>query len=70
LDDWDKKKPGGGGTQGNGDGDTIAFSPVFNFYGSTTREEAEEAGRVSFAEFKRLYKQMKEEERRKRFSPA
>ena len=34
------------------------------------KEEAVEAGRVSFAEFKRLYKQMKAEERRKQFSPA
>lgn len=52
-------------------GETIAFSPVFNFYGSTpSRAEAEEAGRVSFAEFKRLYQKMKNEERRKQFSPV
>ena len=71
LDEWTKKpKPtGGGGTQGGGD-TPIQFSPVFNFYGPTTKEEAVEAGRVSFAEFKRLYKQMKAEERRKQFSPA
>ena len=35
-----------------------------------TREEAEEAGRISFAEFKKLYRQMKAEEKRKQFSPA
>ena len=71
LDEWTRKpKPtGGGGTQGGGD-TPIQFSPVFNFYGPTTKEEAVEAGRVSFAEFKRLYKQMKAEERRKQFSPA
>lgn len=71
LDEWSKKpKPtGGGGTQGGGDA-PIQFSPVFNFYGPTTKEEAVEAGRVSFAEFKRLYKQMKAEERRKQFSPT
>lgn len=71
LDEWTKKpKPtGGGGTQGGGD-TPIQFSPVFNFYGPTTKEEAVEAGRVSFAEFKRLYKQMKAEERRKQFSPV
>lgn len=71
LDEWTKKpKPtGDGGTQGGGD-TPIQFSPVFNFYGPTTKEEAVEAGRVSFAEFKRLYKQMKAEERRKQFSPA
>ena len=70
LDDWDKPKPAGGsGTQGGSE--TIVFSPVFHFYGgSPTREEATEAGRVSFAEFKRLYKQMKAEERRKQFSPT
>lgn len=71
LDEWAKKpKPaGGGGPQGGGD-TPIQFSPVFNFYGPTTKEEAVEAGRVSFTEFKRLYKQMKAEERRKQFSPA
>ena len=71
LDEWSKKpKPtGGGGTQGGGD-TSIMFSPVFNFYGPATKEEAVEAGRVSFAEFKRLYKQMKAEERRKQFSPT
>lgn len=67
LDDWDKKpKPGSAGG-----GESIVFSPVFNFYGGTpSREEAMEAGRVSFAEFKRLYQRMKNEERRKQFSPA
>lgn len=71
LDEWTRKpKPtGGGGTQGGGD-TPIQFSPVFNFYGPATKEEAVEAGRVSFAEFKRLYKQMKAEERRKQFSPT
>ena len=55
LDDWDKKpKPGPAGG-----GESIVFSPVFNF-----------SGRVSFAEFKRLYRRMKDEERRKQFSPA
>lgn len=69
LDEWRKKPKPGGGPQGGGD-TPIQFSPVFNFYGPTTKEEAVEAGRVSFAEFKRLYKQMKAEERRKQFSPA
>lgn len=83
LDGWTKKpKPEGGGRPEPGEppkpegalpaggGETIMFSPVFNFYGPTTPEEAEEAGRISFAEFKRLYKQMKAEERRKSFAPA
>lgn len=67
LDDWDKKpKPSSAGG-----GESIVFSPVFNFYGGTpSREEAMEASRVSFAEFKRLYRRMKDEERRKQFSPA
>lgn len=69
LDEWSKKPKPGGGTQGGGD-TPIQFSPVFNFYGPTTKEEAVEAGRVSFAEFKRLYERMKAEERRKQFSPA
>ena len=33
-------------------------------------EEAVEAARMSFAEFKKMYKQMKAEERRKKFAPA
>lgn len=67
LDDWEKKpKP-----DSAGGGESIVFSPVFNFYGGTpSREEAMEAGRVSFAEFKRLYRRMKDEERRKQFSTA
>ena len=66
LDRW--PKPGPNGRGGAAGGDSITFAPVFNFYGGTpTREEAQEAGRISFAEFKRLYKQMKAEERRKNF---
>lgn len=60
-----------GARQGQNDSvDTITFAPVFNFYGQTTREEAEQAGQVSFAEFKRLYQQMKAEERRKNLRAA
>lgn len=70
LDEWTKPKPGGGGGGLGGGTETITFSPVFQFYGPTTREQAVEAGRVSFAEFKRLYKQMKAEEARKSFSPT
>lgn len=51
--------------------ESIVFSPVFNFYGGAAdKEQAEEAGRVSFAEFKHLYQQMKSEERRKSFRMA
>ena len=67
LDQWPKPGPNGRGGGAAG-GDQITFAPVFHFYGGTpTREEAREAGRISFAEFKRLYKQMKAEERRKNF---
>ena len=70
LDEWTKPKPTPGGGTGGG-GETVVFSPVFNFYaGTPSREEAEEAGRISFAEFKKLYRQMKAEEKRKQFSPA
>ena len=69
LDNWPKPKPGGGGGQTGGDGETIVFSPVFNFYGKADREGVEEATRISFQEFKRLYKKLKAEERRKNFKP-
>lgn len=71
LDEYTKKpKPtGGAGGQEGGDGETIVFSPVLNFYGKADREEVEEATRISFEEFKRLYKRLKAEERRKKFKP-
>ena len=71
LDEYTKKpKPTGGADgQEGGDGETIVFSPVLNFYGKADREEVEEATRISFEEFKRLYKRMKAEERRKNFKP-
>ena len=43
--------------------------PVLNFYGKADREDVEEATRISFQEFKRLYKHLKAEERRKNFKP-
>lgn len=71
LDEYTKKpKPtGGAGRQEDGGGETIVFSPVLNFYGKADREEVEEATRISFEEFKRLYKRLKAEERRKKFKP-
>lgn len=71
LDTYTKKpKPSdGAGNQGDSDGETIVFSPVFNFYGKADREDVEEATRISFQEFKRLYKKLKAEERRKNFKP-
>lgn len=71
LDEWIRKpKPsGGGGGVEDGDGETIVFAPVLNFNGKADREDVEEAMRISFQEFKRLYKRMKAEERRKNFKP-
>lgn len=71
LDEYTKKpKPtGGAGRQEDGGGEAIVFSPVLNFYGKADREEVEEATRISFEEFKRLYKRLKAEERRKKFKP-
>lgn len=71
LDEYTKKPKPTGGTDGQegGDGETIVFSPVLNFYGKADREEVEEAIRISFEEFKRLYKRLKAEERRKKFKP-
>lgn len=70
-DEWIRKpKPsGGGGGMEDGDGETIVFAPVLNFNGKADREDVEEAMRISFQEFKRLYKRMKAEERRKNFKP-
>ena len=71
LDEYTKKPKPTGGTDGQegGDGETIVFSPVLNFYGKADREEVEEATRISFEEFKRLYKRLKAEESRKKFKP-
>lgn len=71
LDEWTRKpKPsGGGGGLEDGDGETIVFAPVLNFNGKADREDVEEAMQISFQEFKRLYKRMKAEERRKKFKP-
>lgn len=71
LNEYTKKPKPTGGTDGQegGDGETIVFSPVLNFYGKADREEVEEATRISFEEFKRLYKRLKAEERRKKFKP-
>ena len=66
----DAPPPAGGQNPPTAGSDVITFAPVFNFYSPTTREEAVEAGRLSFAEFKRLYDQMKAEERRKNLSVA
>lgn len=71
LDEWTRqpKPSGGGGEVEDGDGETVIFAPVLNFNGKADSEDVEEAMRISFQEFKRLYKRMKAEERRKNFKP-
>ena len=49
---------------------SVVFSPTINVYGSASQKDVEAATRVSFGEFKRMYEQMKREERRRAFSPA
>lgn len=66
----DMLEGGATATNSHNQNDSVTFAPVFNFYGNPTKEEATEAGRISFAEFKRLYNQMRTEERRKSFSMA
>lgn len=49
------------------DGGSSGMTLVFNFYGKTGAAEAKEAARMGFEEFKRLYQQLRAEERRKSF---
>ena len=46
-------------------GVNIQYSPVYNLYGSATKQDAVEAGRTSMAEFKRLMKQYEKDLKRK-----
>lgn len=70
LDEWAKKPKSTGHGGDAAETDTIKLTQVFNFYGATTKEEAQEVGRISFTEFCRLHKQMEMEKRRKSFNPA
>lgn len=60
------QQSGGAGTGG----DVIHFSPTMYFTGSANAQEAKQAMRLSFEEFKKLYRQLKAEESRKGFTPA
>lgn len=53
-----------------GDGGQVVFAPVFHFYGQTSKEEAKEAAKISFEEFKQLWRRLQAEDRRKSFNPA
>ncbi len=79
LDDWtknptpgqqgpdmggnDSPPPEGGQNPQDDRGDNVTF--VFHYHGTASPEQAKEAGKIGFTEFKRLYQQMKAEERRK-----
>lgn len=58
-------RPAGGEPEGGGG--RSGFTLVFNFYGGAGKEEAREAARMGFEEFKRLYQRLRAEERRKNF---
>lgn len=57
----------GSGDNNSGEDKTIVFSPTINIYGNANKEDVEQATKMSFEEFKKLYKQMKKEEERVRF---
>lgn len=63
-----KNSPSSG--KDSGGGDRPGFTLVFNFYGNAGEAEAREAARMGFQEFKRLYRQLQDEERRKNFQRA
>ena len=70
----DKLRSIGSGGQGGGEmqlagagGETIYFSPTYNLYGSATQEDAKQAGRATFEEFKKFMKQYERENRRTKF---
>ena len=48
-------------------GESVVFAPVFHFHGNAGKAEVKEAVRLSFEEFKKLYRQLQDEERRKNF---
>lgn len=54
----------------SGQGERVMFAPVFNFYGNAEETQVKEAVRLSFQEFKKLYRQLQDEERRKNFQRA
>ncbi|MEG1593814.1 MAG: hypothetical protein RR350_05335, partial [Oscillibacter sp.] len=65
---WGKKpKPDGGDNAPDGG---IVFAPVLHFAGPADKTVVEAAMQTSFEEFKRMYRQLKAEERRKSFHPA
>jgi len=69
LDGMNPKPRSQGGGDADGEG-KIIFAPVFHFSGPVQKSDVEAAARVSFEEFKAMYRRLKAEERRKSFSNA
>lgn len=61
------RSSGSGNNNSDGGGDSIVFSPTIIIQGNADKGEIEKATKMSFEEFKKLYKQMKKEEERVRF---
>lgn len=57
----------GSGDDNSGGDKSIVFSPTIIIQGNANKEDVEQATKMSFEEFKKLYKQMKKEEERVRF---
>ena len=58
---------GGGLELAGAGGPSISYAPVYNLYGSATKEEAVEAERLSQADFNKMMKQWQRENSRIRF---
>lgn len=74
VEDLVNRLQGGGGSVSPapvpvmaGSGGAIYFSPTYNLYGSATRQDAEQAGRATFEEFKKFMAKYKHERQRTRF---
>ena len=78
LDDWTNSKPSPQGIVHGGGNDSpppaVGQNPLsgggdvkfeFHYHGPASPEQAKEAAKIGFEEFKRLYQQLKAEERRK-----
>ena len=64
----DGPEPEGGQNPRGDSGSDFKFE--FHYHGDASPERAKEAAKIGFAEFKRLYQQMKAEERRKNLSAS
>lgn len=50
-----------------GSGGNITYAPVYQIQGSASRQDVEQVSRMGFEDFKRWWKQMQDDDRRKRF---